>query len=178
MPVYRLADADLEVEDPDAFWIAPTAVLIGQVILKRNASVWFGAVLRGDNEPIVVGENSNVQDGSVLHTDMGAPLTIGANVTIGHQVMLHGCTIGDNSLIGIKATVLNHAVIDRDCLVGAHALVTERKTFESGNLITGAPARVVRALAPEHIQMNTFSAQHYVDNWRRYARDMAASRTV
>ena len=142
MPVYRLADADLEVEDPAAFWIAPTAVLIGRVILKRNSSVWFGAVLRGDNEPIVIGENSNVQDGSVLHTDMGAPLTIGANVTIGHQVMLHGCTIGENSLVGIKATVLNHAVIGRDCLVGAHALVTERKAFDPGNLITGAPARV------------------------------------
>jgi carbonic anhydrase/acetyltransferase-like protein (isoleucine patch superfamily) len=178
MPVYRLADADLEVEGKDAFWIAPTAVLIGRVILKRNASVWFGAVLRGDNEPIIVGENSNVQDGSVLHTDMGAPLTIGANVTIGHQVMLHGCTIGDNALIGIKATVLNHAVIGRDCLVGAHALVTERKKFEPGNLITGAPARVARAMAPEHLRMNTFSAQHYVENWRRYARDMAPSRTI
>ncbi len=178
MPVFRLADADLEVEDAEAFWIAPTAVLIGRVILKRNASVWFGAVLRGDNEPIIVGENSNVQDGSVLHTDMGAPLTIGANVTIGHQVMLHGCTIGDNTLIGIKATVLNYAVIGRDCLVGAHALVTERKTFEPGHLITGAPARVARTMAPEQVQMNTFSAQHYVENWRRYARDMAASRTV
>jgi carbonic anhydrase/acetyltransferase-like protein (isoleucine patch superfamily) len=178
MPVYRLADADLEVEDPDAFWIAPTAVLIGRVTLKRNASVWFSAVLRGDNEPIVVGENSNVQDGSVLHTDMGAPLTIGANVTIGHQVMLHGCTIGENALIGIKATVLNHAVIGRDCLVGAHALVTERKSFDAGQLITGAPARVARAMAPEHIHMNTFSAQHYVENWRRYARDMHVSKTV
>ncbi|KAF0173552.1 MAG: gamma carbonic anhydrase family protein [Hyphomonadaceae bacterium] len=178
MPVFRLADADLEVEDAAAFWIAPTAVLIGRVILKRNASVWFGAVLRGDNEPIIVGENSNVQDGSVLHTDMGAPLTIGANVTIGHQVMLHGCTIGENALIGIKATVLNHADIGRDCLVGAHALVTERKAFEPGNLITGAPARVARAMTPEHIQMNTFSARHYVENWRRYARDMSPSRTV
>lgn len=172
MPVYRLADADLEVEDKDAFWIAPTAVVIGRVILKRNASVWFGAVLRGDNEPIVVGEDSNVQDGSVLHTDVGAPLVIGKGVTIGHQVMLHGCTIGDNALIGIKATVLNHAVIAADSLVGAHALVTERKAFEPGQLITGAPARVARALTPEQIQMNRFSAQHYVENWKRYARDM------
>jgi carbonic anhydrase/acetyltransferase-like protein (isoleucine patch superfamily) len=101
MPIYSLADADLEVEDPDAYWVAPTAVLIGRVVLKRNASIWFGAVLRGDNEPIVIGENSNIQDGSVLHTDMGAPLTIGRDVTVGHQVMLHGCTIADTSLIGI-----------------------------------------------------------------------------
>jgi carbonic anhydrase/acetyltransferase-like protein (isoleucine patch superfamily) len=172
MPVYRLADADLEVEEEGAWWIAPTAVVIGRVILKRNASVWFGAVLRGDNEPIVIGENSNIQDGSVLHTDMGAPLMIGRDVTVGHQAMLHGCTIGDNSLVGIKATVLNHAVIGDDSLVGAHALVTERKTFEPGQLITGAPARVARAMSPEQIRMNTFSAQHYVDNWKRYARDL------
>jgi carbonic anhydrase/acetyltransferase-like protein (isoleucine patch superfamily) len=177
MHVYRLGDADLEVEDKDAFWIAPTAVLIGRVILKRNASVWFGAVLRGDNEPIIVGENSNVQDGSVLHTDMGAPLTIGANVTIGHQVMLHGCTIADNSLIGIKATVLNHAQIGGNCLVGAHSLVTERKVFEPGHLITGVPARVARPMSPEQIQMNGFSAHHYVENWQRYARDMQPSHT-
>src|SRR5688572_4248096 len=106
MPIYALADADLEVEEEGAWWVAPSAVLIGRIVLKRNASVWFGAVLRGDNEPIIVGENSNVQDGSVLHTDPGAPLTIGAGVTIGHQAMLHGCTIANQSLIGIKATVL------------------------------------------------------------------------
>ncbi len=176
MPVYALADADLEVEDPDAFWIAPGAVLIGKVMLKRNASIWFGAVLRGDNEPIVVGENANVQDGSVLHTDMGAPLTIGANVTIGHQVMLHGCTIGNNALIGIKATVLNHAVIAENTLVGAHALVTERKTFPAGSLVTGAPAQVARALAPAQIQVIEGSAHHYVENWKRYRRDLRLSK--
>lgn len=172
MPIYSLADADLEVEDPDAYWVAPTAVLIGRVVLKRNASVWFGAVLRGDNEPIVVGENSNVQDGSVLHTDMGAPLTIGKEVTIGHQVMLHGCTVADASLIGIKATVLNHAAIPSFCLVGAHALVTERKTFEEGSLITGAPARAIRKLEDLQRQMIQFSAAHYVENWKRYKRDL------
>jgi carbonic anhydrase/acetyltransferase-like protein (isoleucine patch superfamily) len=176
MPVFCLADADVEVEDADAFWIAPTAVVIGRVILKRNASVWFGAVLRGDNDPIVIGENSNIQDGSVLHTDMGAPLTVGRNVTVGHLVMLHGCTIGDNTLIGIKSTILNHAVIADNSLVGAHALVTERKQFEAGQLITGVPARVARPLTPEQIQMNTFSAQHYVENWKRYARDLAPSK--
>ena len=172
MPIYSLADADLEVEDEAAYWVAPTAVLIGRVVLKRNASVWFGAVLRGDNEPIVVGENSNVQDGSVLHTDMGAPLTIGKDVTIGHQVMLHGCTIADTSLIGIKATVLNHTSIPSFCLVGAHSLITERKTFEEGSLITGAPARVARKLEEQQRQIIQFSAAHYVDNWKRYKRDL------
>lgn len=175
MAIYALADADLEVEDENAFWVAPGAVLVGKIILKRNASVWFGAVLRGDNEPILVGENSNVQDGSVLHTDMGAPLTIGKNVTIGHQVMLHGCTIADDSLIGIKATVLNHAMIPSHCLVGAHALVTERKTFEEGSLITGAPARVARRLEDVQRQVIEGSAHHYVENWKRYKRDMKKS---
>jgi len=178
MHIYCLADADLEVEEAGAFWIAPTAVLIGRVILKRNASVWFGAVLRGDNEPITVGENSNVQDGSVLHTDMGAPLTIGKGVTIGHQVMLHGCTIGDNALIGIKATVLNHASIGSDCLIGAHSLVTERKSFEPGQLVTGAPARVVREMTEQQVQMNSLSARHYVENWQRYARDLLPTRKI
>ncbi|UPT64617.1 MAG: gamma carbonic anhydrase family protein [Hyphomonadaceae bacterium JAD_PAG50586_4] len=176
MAIYALADADLEVEDENAFWVAPGAVLVGKIILKKNASVWFGAVLRGDNEPILVGENSNVQDGTVLHTDMGAPLTIGKNVTIGHQVMLHGCSIADNSLIGIKATVLNHAVIPSHCLVGAHALVTERKTFEEGSLITGAPARVARKLEDAQKQVIEGSAHHYVENWKRYKRDMKKSR--
>jgi carbonic anhydrase/acetyltransferase-like protein (isoleucine patch superfamily) len=178
MPIYALADADLEVEDESAFWVAPTAVLIGKVVLKKNASIWFGAVLRGDNEPIVVGEDTNVQDGSVLHTDMGAPLTIGRGVTIGHQVMLHGCTIGDNSLIGIKATVLNHAAIPSYCLVGAHALVTEGKTFEEGALITGAPARFARRLEEQQRQIIRFSAAHYVENWKRYVRDLKASRST
>ncbi len=174
MAIYALADADLEVEDPDAWWVAPTAVVIGRVVLKKNASVWWGAVLRGDNEPIVVGENSNVQDGSILHTDMGAPLTIGANVTIGHQVMLHGCTVGDTSLIGIKATVLNHAKIGSGCLVGAAALITERKSFEDNQLIAGVPARVVRPL--DATQMMLASAAHYVENWKRYKGELRRSR--
>jgi carbonic anhydrase/acetyltransferase-like protein (isoleucine patch superfamily) len=176
MAIYALADADLEVEDEGAFWVAPSAVLIGKIVLKRNASVWWGAVLRGDNEPIVIGEDSNVQDGSVLHTDMGAPLTLGRDVTIGHQVMLHGCTIGDNALIGIKATVLNYAHIPSFCLVGAHALVTERKSFDEGWLITGAPARGVRALDEQQRQMIGLSAAHYVENWKRYKRDLRPSR--
>jgi carbonic anhydrase/acetyltransferase-like protein (isoleucine patch superfamily) len=176
MPIYALADADLEVEDEGAYWVAPSAVLIGRVVLKKNASVWWGAVLRGDNEPIIIGENSNVQDGSVLHTDMGAPLTIGRDVTIGHQVMLHGCTVADCSLIGIKASVLNHASIPSFCLVGAHALVTERKSFEEGSLITGVPARALRKLDDVQRQLIQFSAAHYVDNWKRYKRDLRTSR--
>jgi hypothetical protein len=133
MPIFSLADADLEVEDADAYWVAPTAVLIGKVVLKKNASVWFGAVLRGDNEPIIIGENSNVQDGSVLHTDMGAPLTIGKDVTIGHQVMLHGCTIADTSLIGIKATVLNHASVP-SLLLGWRAFAGHRTQDVRGGI--------------------------------------------
>ena len=175
MPIYALADADLEVEDENAWWVAPGAVLIGKVVLKKNASGGFGAVLRGDNEPIIVGENSNVQDGSVIHTDMGFPCEIGANVTIGHQAMLHGCTIRDESLIGIKATVLNQAVIPRHCLVGAHALVAERKTFDEGTLVTGAPARVARALDDAQKQRLAYSAHHYVENWKRFKRDMKPS---
>jgi carbonic anhydrase/acetyltransferase-like protein (isoleucine patch superfamily) len=170
--IYALADADLEVEDESAWWAAPNAILIGRVVLKRNASVWWGAVLRGDNEPIVVGENSNVQDGAVLHTDMGAPLSIGANVTIGHQAMLHGCTIRDHVLIGIKATVLNHATIGSYCLVGAHALVTENKDFPEGQVITGAPARAARPVSDAQRQLIQMSAHHYVENWKRYARDL------
>jgi carbonic anhydrase/acetyltransferase-like protein (isoleucine patch superfamily) len=176
MPIYALADADLEVEDEEAFWVAPSAVLIGRIVLKRNASVWWGAILRGDNEPIVVGENSNVQDGSVLHTDIGAPLTIGKEVTIGHMAMLHGCAIADRALIGIKATVLNHAAIPSYSLVGAHALVTERKTFEEGHLITGAPARAIRALENPQRVLIELSAAHYVENWKRYKRDLRPSR--
>ncbi|NWG54281.1 MAG: gamma carbonic anhydrase family protein [Hydrogenophilaceae bacterium] len=174
--IYALADADLEVEDENAFWVAPTAVVIGRVILKKNASVWWGAVVRGDNDPITIGENSNVQDCSVLHTDHGAPLTIGRNVTVGHHAMLHGCTIGDSALVGIKATVLNHAKIPSYSLIGAHALVTENKTFEEGQLITGAPARVSRPLSDQQRAIFEMSAQHYVENWKRYARDLRRSR--
>ena len=176
MSVYNLGDVAPQLPVDGEYWIAPNAAVMGNVILKKNASVWWGAVLRGDNEPIVVGENSNVQDGSILHTDIGAPLTIGRDVTIGHMVMLHGCTIGDTSLIGIKATVLNHAHIPSYCLIGAHALVTERKTFEEGHLITGAPARAQRALEEPQKQLIQFSAAHYVENWKRYKRDLKPSR--
>lgn len=154
--------------DPNC-WIAPNATVIGDVRLHRNASIWWNAVARGDNDPIIIGENSNVQDGSVMHTDVGVPLTIGANCTIGHMVMLHGCTIGDNTLIGIGAVVLNRAVIGANCIVGAKSLVPEGKVFPDGSLIFGAPAKVIRALEPDEIAKLRTSAAHYVDNWRRYA---------
>jgi carbonic anhydrase/acetyltransferase-like protein (isoleucine patch superfamily) len=159
--------------EADQYWIAPTAVVAGNVILKKNASVWFGAVLRGDNEPIIVGENSNIQDNSVCHTDMGSPLTIGANVTVGHMVMLHGCTIGDGALIGIGAVVLNGAKIGKNCLVGAGALVTEGKEFPDGTMILGSPAKVVRELAPEHAARMGMGALHYVENWKRFKSGLA-----
>ena len=150
-------------------WVAESAQVIGHVELAEDASVWFGAILRGDTELLKIGRGSNVQDGSVLHADMGFPLTLGANVTIGHQVMLHGCAVGDGSLIGIQAVVLNGAKIGRHCLVGAGALVTEGKDFPDGSMILGSPARVVRQLTPEQIAGLQRSAEHYVLNAKRFA---------
>jgi len=149
-------------------WVADSAEVIGNVQLGADASVWFGTVVRGDTESITIGEGSNIQDASVLHADIGQPLTIGARVTVGHQVMLHGCTIGDESLIGIGAIVLNGAKIGRHCLVGAGALVTEGKEFPDGSMILGSPAKVVRSLSPEQIEALRQSAQHYIDNARRF----------
>ena len=173
MTAYRLGERWPTYPDNDEYWIAPTAVVAGNVILKKNASVWFGAVLRGDNEPIIVGENSNIQDNSVCHTDMGSPLTIGDNVTIGHMVMLHGCSIGDGALIGIGAVVLNGAKIGKNCLVGAGALVTEGKEFADGTMILGSPAKVVRELAPAQAARMGMGAMHYVENWKRFKKGLA-----
>lgn len=158
---------------PDA-WIAPGAQVIGRVTLRAGASVWFGAVLRGDTEPIEVGEDTNIQENSVLHTDAGYPLLIGAGCTVGHKAMLHGCTIQDNSLIGMSATVLNGAVIGPDCLVGAGALVTEGKVFAQGSLIMGAPGRMVRQLDEAAIDRLRQSARHYAENARRFRAGMRA----
>jgi carbonic anhydrase/acetyltransferase-like protein (isoleucine patch superfamily) len=171
-PIFALDDAAPSLPADGEYWIAPTAVLVGKVVLKRNASIWFGAVLRGDNEPIVVGENSNVQDGCVLHTDPGSPLTIGPDVTIGHMVMLHGCTIGANSLIGVGAVVLNGARIGRNCLIGAKALITEGKEIPDNSLVMGAPGKVVRTLDEAAIAGLRLSAAHYVETWKRYARGL------
>lgn len=156
----------------DTAWVADNAQVIGDVQLAPGSSVWFGATLRGDTEPITVGEGSNVQDGSVLHADVGYPLTLGRHVTVGHQVMLHGCTIGDESLIGIGAIVLNGAKIGRNCLVGAGALVTEGKEFPDGSMIIGSPAKALRQLTPEQIEGLRRSAQHYTENAERYRRGL------
>lgn len=156
-------------------FIAPNAAVIGNVELKKNASVWFDVVIRGDNDPINVGENSNIQDGSVLHTDLGAPLSIGSNVTVGHKVMLHGCTIQDNSLIGINSTILNHAVIGKNSMVGANSLITEGKEFPENSLIMGSPAKVVRKLSDKEVMMIKLSAKHYVENAKRFMKDLTPS---
>ena len=173
MTAYKLGDKGPTLPADGEYWIAPNAMVIGNVILKKNASVWFGAVLRGDNEAITIGENSNVQDNSVLHTDFGSPLTIGDNVTIGHMVMAHGCTIGDGSLIGIGSIILNGAKIGKNCLVGAGALVTEGKEFPDGSMILGSPAKAVRELAPEQAARMGLGALGYVRNWQRFKAALA-----
>lgn len=156
------------------YWVADNATLIGRVLLEERASVWFNAVLRGDNDLITVGEDANIQDGSVLHTDPGMPLTIGRGVTVGHKVMLHGCTIGDNSLIGINAVVLNGAKIGRNCLIGANALIPEGREIPDGSLVMGSPGKVVRALSEDAIRGLAMSAQGYVHNARRFREGLRA----
>ncbi len=172
--LYSLNGVEVETPADGAFWVAPNATLVGRVVLHRNASVWFNAVLRGDNEPIIIGENSNVQDGAVLHTDIGSPLTLGRNVTVGHLAMLHGCEVGDGSLIGIGAVVLNGARIGRGCLIGAKALIGEGKVIPDGSMVLGAPGRVVRTLTDENQASLTAGAAHYVQNWHRYASGLKA----
>lgn len=167
MPLYRLDDLAPVLAD-DA-WAAPSADLIGDVRLSARSSVWFGAVIRADNTPILIGEESNVQDGAVAHSDPGAPLTIGARVTVGHQAIVHGCTIGDDCLIGMGARILNGAVIGPGCLVGAGALITEGKVFEGGNLVIGSPARVIRTLTDAERTAIHVSAAHYSEKAARYA---------
>ncbi len=172
MAIYSLDGVEPTLPGEGRYWVAPDAAVMGNVILEEDASVWFAAVLRGDNDPIRVGRGSNVQDGSVLHTDPGVPLTIGADVTVGHMVMLHGCTIGDGSLIGIGSRILNGAKIGKGSIIGAHALVTEGKEIPDGVLAVGSPAKVVRELSEEDQAVLKFSAQHYVENWKRYAQGL------
>jgi carbonic anhydrase/acetyltransferase-like protein (isoleucine patch superfamily) len=172
MSVYDLGEKKVRLPPPGEYWIAPNAVVLGNVELKRNASVWFGATLRGDNDPIVIGENSNIQDGSVLHTDEGVPLIIGPGVTVGHLVMLHGCTVGEGSLIGIGSIVLNGAKIGRNCLIGANTLITEGKEIPDNSVVMGAPGKVVRSVSERQEQVLRKSALHYVDNWKRYAQGL------
>ena len=170
MAVYELDGVVPEIAD--SAWVADSAQVMGQVELGEDASIWFGTVVRGDTDRITIGAGSNIQDASVLHADFGSPLTIGANVTVGHQVRLHGCTIGDESLIGIGAVVLNGAKIGKNCLVGAGSLVTEGKEFPDGSMILGSPAKVVRQLSPEQIEGLRQSARHYVLNAQRFRKGL------
>ena len=170
MSIYQLGEHAPEI-DASSF-VADSATLVGKVSLHANTSVWFGATLRGDNERITIGENSNVQEGTVMHTDMGYPLTVGKNVTIGHQAMLHGCTIGDGALIGIQAVIMNGAVIGKGCLVGAGALVTEGKQFPDNTLILGSPAKAVRTLAETDIARLRDIADGYVTRGKMYQAEL------
>ena len=172
MNVYDLGAVRPTLPAEDEYWIAPNAVVLGNVILKKNTSIWFGATLRGDNDPITVGENSNVQDGSVLHTDPGVPLTIGSNVTIGHMAMLHGCIIGDNSLVGIGAIILNRTRIGKNCLIGAGALIGEGKDIPDNSLVMGAPGKVIREISEAQAEILRVSADGYVQRWKRYRTDL------
>ena len=156
----------------DDYWVAPNAMVMGNVRLLKNASVWFGATIRGDNELITVGENSNVQDGSVLHSDPGSPLTIGTDVTIGHLVMLHGCTIGDGTLVGIGSVILNRAKIGKGCLIGANTFIGEDKVIPDNSMVLGAPGRVIRQVDEGMAMVLRGSAAHYVENWRRYRAEL------
>lgn len=170
---YALDGIGVETVDDD-FWIAPNAIAIGKVRLERNASIWWNAVLRGDNEPITIGENSNIQDGCILHTDPGFPLTVGRNVTVGHLVMLHGCTIGDGSLIGIGSVILNGVKIGRNCLIGAKAMIPEGREIPDNSLVLGAPAKVAKTLDEAQIERMQRGAAKYVSNWRRYKAGLTA----
>jgi carbonic anhydrase/acetyltransferase-like protein (isoleucine patch superfamily) len=172
--IYSIGDKKVECRGD--YFVADNAVVIGSVILENNASVWFNVVVRGDNDVITIGENSNVQDAAVLHTDEGVKLTIGSNVSIGHLAMLHGCTIGDNSLIGIKAVILNGAVIGKNCLIGANALITEGKEIPDGSVVMGSPGKIVRKVTGEEVAMFTWNAEHYVENLKRYKRSLKVER--
>lgn len=170
--IYSLGERRVEMRGD--YWVAPNATVIGSVVLGNNASVWFNAVLRGDNDLITIGDETNIQDGSVLHTDHGIPLVIGKGVTVGHLVMLHGCTIGDGSLIGIGSVILNRAVIGKHCIVGANTLIPEGKVFPERSLIVGSPGKVVRQLSDDEVARLEKSAAHYVDNAARYRSQLVA----
>lgn len=171
MPIYKLGTLTPEL-DPQS-WVAPNATVIGQVVMKKNASVWWNCTVRGDTDRIIIGENTNIQDGSIVHTNRGIVVTLGDHVTVGHGVILHGCTIGDRCLIGMGATILNHVQIGRHCIVGAHSLLPEGKVYPERSLILGAPARVVRELSDDEVARLADSAERYVNNWKRYRDELA-----
>lgn len=169
MAIYEVNGYTPVLPENGAYWVADNAQVMGNVVMKENASVWYGATVRGDHSAtITIGENTNIQDGSVCHIDEGCPLEIGANVTIGHMVMLHGCTIADNSLIGIGATILNRATIGRNCIIGAHALIPEGKEIPDNSLVMGAPGKIVRELNEQQVALIKMSALHYVENWKTH----------
>lgn len=169
---YALGNAEVATEGND-YWIAPNAAVVGNVRLGRNVSIWWNSTVRGDFESITIGENTNIQDGCVLHTDYGKPLRIGANITVGHMAMLHGCEIGDGSLIGIGSIVLNQAKIGRNCLIAANSLVPERKEIPERSLVMGSPGKVVRQLTDDEIKRIARGVQEYVKNWQRFRQDLA-----
>jgi carbonic anhydrase/acetyltransferase-like protein (isoleucine patch superfamily) len=172
MPLYALGQLEPKLPAPDRCWIAPNATVIGQVEIGEDVGIWFGAVLRGDNEPIVLGSGTNIQEGVTIHNDKGFPVSIGADCTIGHHAIIHGCTIGENSLIGMGATILNGAKIGNNCLVGANALITEGKEFPDNSLIVGSPARAIRTLDEAAVAALRKSAAHYVERWKLFAREL------
>lgn len=172
MSIYALGDR--RPSFGEGSWIAHNATIVGSVRAGRNVSVWYNVVMRGDNDPITLGDDTNIQDGSVLHTDEGVPLTIGSGVTVGHMAMLHGCTIGDGSLIGINAVILNKAVIGRNCIIGANALIPEGKVIPDRSLVVGSPGRVIRTLTDAEVEHLAWNAQHYVDNARLYGQALCA----
>jgi carbonic anhydrase/acetyltransferase-like protein (isoleucine patch superfamily) len=165
---YALGEAHPTLPPSGNAWIAPGAVVIGNVTLAENASVWFNAVVRGDVEAITIGENTNIQDGAVLHADYGVPLVLGANITVGHLAMLHGCTIGDNTLVGIGAVILNGAKIGANCIIGAKALIAEGKVIPDYSMVVGAPGRIIREVSEAQVMGLKASAAHYVANWQRF----------
>ncbi|WP_131118553.1 gamma carbonic anhydrase family protein [Lichenihabitans psoromatis] len=169
MPIYSLDDHKPVLPPVGRFWIAPDAHVIGRVVLGEGVGIWFGAVLRGDNDPIEIGPETNIQDGAILHTDLGSPLKIGRGCTIGHHAIVHGCTIGDNVLVGMGATIMNGAVIGANSLIGAGALITEGKAFPENSLIVGSPAKLLRRLDDEAVEGLRASARHYVAAWKRFA---------
>ena len=168
MPIYNLGKKEPQLPSEGSYWVAPDAHVIGNVILGQDVGIWFGSVLRGDNDLIKIGNETNIQENTIIHVDPNTPVTIGNNCTIGHNAIIHGCTIGNNSLVGMGATILNNAKIGNNCLVGAGALVTENKEFPDGMLIIGSPAKAVRELSPEMIKYITRSSKHYVDNFNMF----------